>query len=136
MSLCLDETFVYPAVLLPVCLSVCLKSLTLSCLSCPAPLSTFISTYSSAFQFISLLPVPPISTTVCFLGWIFPAWLSDFERFHPVYPAHGLINRKDTKTKCRLYWCLIEFIDRRYSQSVQSVCRQYSICLGMGGGGC
>jgi hypothetical protein len=24
---------------------------------------------------------------------------------------------KDTKTKCRLYWCLKEFIDRRYSQS-------------------
>ncbi len=24
---------------------------------------------------------------------------------------HGLINYKDTKTKCRLCWCLIEFID-------------------------
>ena len=24
---------------------------------------------------------------------------------------HGLINYKDTKSKCRLYWCLIEFID-------------------------
>ncbi len=24
---------------------------------------------------------------------------------------------KDTKTKCRLYWCIIEFIDWRYSQS-------------------
>ena len=23
---------------------------------------------------------------------------------------HGLINYKDTKTKCRLFWCLIEFI--------------------------
>jgi hypothetical protein len=23
---------------------------------------------------------------------------------------HGLINYKDTKTKCRLYWYLIEFI--------------------------
>jgi hypothetical protein len=29
---------------------------------------------------------------------------------------NGLINYKDTKTKCRLYWCLIEFIDWRYSQ--------------------
>ncbi len=24
---------------------------------------------------------------------------------------HGLINYKDTKTKCRLYWCLIQFRD-------------------------
>jgi hypothetical protein len=31
--------------------------------------------------------------------------------------SHGLINDKDTKTKCCLYWCLIEFIDWRYSQS-------------------
>ncbi len=31
--------------------------------------------------------------------------------------GHGLINYKDTKTKCRLYWCFIEFIDWRYSQS-------------------
>jgi hypothetical protein len=31
--------------------------------------------------------------------------------------SHGLINHKDTKTKCRFYWCLIEFIDRIYSQS-------------------
>ncbi len=31
--------------------------------------------------------------------------------------SHGLITYKDTKTKCRLYWRLIEFIDRRYSQS-------------------
>ncbi len=30
---------------------------------------------------------------------------------------HGLINYKDTTTKCRLYWCLIEFIDWRYSRS-------------------
>jgi hypothetical protein len=30
---------------------------------------------------------------------------------------HGPINYKDTKTKCRLYWCLIEFIDWRYSLS-------------------
>ncbi len=30
---------------------------------------------------------------------------------------HGLINHKDTKTKCRLYLCLSEFIDLRYSQS-------------------
>ncbi len=30
---------------------------------------------------------------------------------------HELINCKDTKTKCRLYWCFIEFIDWRYSQS-------------------
>ncbi len=30
---------------------------------------------------------------------------------------HGLNNYKDTKPKCRLYWCLIEFIDWRYSQS-------------------
>jgi len=27
--------------------------------------------------------------------------------------GHGLINYKDTKTKCRLYWCLKEFIDWR-----------------------
>jgi hypothetical protein len=31
-------------------------------------------------------------------------------------PSHGLINYKDPKTKCRLYWCLIEIIDWRYSQ--------------------
>ncbi len=30
---------------------------------------------------------------------------------------HGLINYKDTKTKCRLYWRLIQFIDWRKSQS-------------------
>ncbi len=30
---------------------------------------------------------------------------------------HGLINFKDTKTKCWFYWCLIEFIDWRYCQS-------------------
>jgi hypothetical protein len=29
--------------------------------------------------------------------------------------SHGLINYKDTKTKCRLYRCLIGFIDWRYS---------------------
>ncbi len=28
-----------------------------------------------------------------------------------------VINYKDTKSKCRLYWCLIEIIDWRYSQS-------------------
>ncbi len=42
--------------------------------------------------------------------------------FFPHHPLllprdHGLINYKDTKTKCRLYWCLKEFIDWRYSQS-------------------
>ncbi len=31
--------------------------------------------------------------------------------------SHRLINHKDTKTKSRLYWCLIEFIVWRYSQS-------------------
>jgi hypothetical protein len=31
--------------------------------------------------------------------------------------VHELINFKDATTKCRLYWCLIEFIDWRYSQS-------------------
>ncbi len=30
---------------------------------------------------------------------------------------HGLINYKETKTKGRLYWCFIEFIDWRYSKS-------------------
>jgi hypothetical protein len=34
-----------------------------------------------------------------------------------VMDLHGLINYKDTNTKCRLYWCLIEFLDWRYSQS-------------------
>jgi hypothetical protein len=29
---------------------------------------------------------------------------------------HGLIIYKDTKPKCRLYWCLIQFVDWRYSQ--------------------
>ncbi len=33
---------------------------------------------------------------------------------------YELINYKDTKTKCRLYWCLIEFMDWRYSQSSQA----------------
>jgi hypothetical protein len=27
--------------------------------------------------------------------------------------THGLVNYKDTKTQCRLYWCLIVFIDWR-----------------------
>jgi hypothetical protein len=32
------------------------------------------------------------------------------------YRIHGLYNYRDTKTNCRLYWCLIlEFIDWRYS---------------------
>ncbi len=31
--------------------------------------------------------------------------------------GHGLINFKNTKTKCRICWCLIEFRDWRYSQS-------------------
>ncbi len=31
--------------------------------------------------------------------------------------GHRLINYKNTETKCLLYWCLIEFIDCRYSQS-------------------
>ncbi len=35
----------------------------------------------------------------------------------PPPPPHGLINYKDTKTKCRLYWCLIEFIVWRNSES-------------------
>ncbi len=30
---------------------------------------------------------------------------------------HGQINYKETKTKCRLYMCFIEFIDWRYSQT-------------------
>jgi hypothetical protein len=28
-----------------------------------------------------------------------------------MHDQHGLINYKDTKTKYRRYWCLIEFID-------------------------
>ncbi len=32
--------------------------------------------------------------------------------------GHGLSNYKDTTTKCRLHWCLIEFIDWRHSQHV------------------
>ncbi len=31
--------------------------------------------------------------------------------------THRLINYKDTKTKCRLYCCFLEFITWRYSQS-------------------
>ncbi len=34
-----------------------------------------------------------------------------------VEQIHGLINYKNTKTKCRIYWGLIEFIDWRYSHS-------------------
>ncbi len=35
----------------------------------------------------------------------------------PLYTQrHGLAKYKDTKTKCRLYWCLIEFIDWRNGQ--------------------
>ncbi len=34
--------------------------------------------------------------------------------------SHGLINFKDTKTKSRLHWRLIELIDWRYSQSCWS----------------
>jgi hypothetical protein len=47
-------------------------------------------------------------------------WLSVHMSFDPSRPLgrpQGLINYEDTKTKCRLYWCLIEFIDWRYSQS-------------------
>jgi hypothetical protein len=38
-------------------------------------------------------------------------------RRRAVYCKLGLINYKDTKTKCRLYWRLVEFIEWRYSQS-------------------
>ncbi len=31
--------------------------------------------------------------------------------------SHKLFNYKDTRTKNRFYWCSIEFIDQRYSQS-------------------
>jgi hypothetical protein len=30
--------------------------------------------------------------------------------------SHLLINYKDTNPKFRLYWCLIEFVEWRYSQ--------------------
>ncbi len=33
------------------------------------------------------------------------------------YLQHGLITIKTPNPKCRLYWCLREFIDWRYSQS-------------------
>jgi hypothetical protein len=33
------------------------------------------------------------------------------------YGTIDLITRKTPNSKCRLYWCLIEFIDWRYSQS-------------------
>ncbi len=39
------------------------------------------------------------------------------------------IYKKSPNPKCRLYWCLIEFIDRRYSQScwyIQSVMLVFS----------
>jgi hypothetical protein len=38
---------------------------------------------------------------------------------------HGGRNYKDTNPKCRLHWCLIKFIDWRYSQS-QSVMLVFS----------
>jgi hypothetical protein len=47
-----------------------------------------------------------------------PVWLKSLQNF--VSKAHGLINYKDTKTKCCLYRCSIEFIDWRYSKSSQS----------------
>jgi hypothetical protein len=34
---------------------------------------------------------------------------------HKYCTDHGLINYEDPDPKCRLYWCLIEFIDWRYS---------------------
>ncbi len=33
--------------------------------------------------------------------------------------SHGLINDKDTKTKCRLYWCLKKFIDWRQAAMLE-----------------
>jgi hypothetical protein len=46
-------------------------------------------------------------------GWLLLAFLAtvlgNVMKMDP--KDYGLINYKDTKTKCRLYWCLIEFID-------------------------
>jgi hypothetical protein len=46
---------------------------------------------------------------------------------------HGRRNYKDTIPKCRLYWCLIEFIDRRYTVSHVGIfdpfCEQMAIYL-------
>ncbi len=39
-------------------------------------------------------------------------------------PCHGLINYEDTKTKCRLYWCLIV-----YRLEIQSVMLVFSTQL-------
>jgi hypothetical protein len=45
-----------------------------------------------------------------------------------IWLRNGLIYYNDTKTKCRLYWCLIEFIDWRYSQSCRYFRPSFANC--------
>ncbi len=59
-------------------------------------------------NFIRLIETQVISGTVFFY---------ESTSFHVDQYPHGLINYKDTKTKCRLYWCSIEFKDWRYVRS-------------------
>jgi hypothetical protein len=102
MSLCLDETFVYPSVPLPVCLSQVPHSI-MPIVSLPT-INIYLSPYFCLSVHIPCQTASAAYLYCLFLRLDFPC-LADFEPFPPVYPAHGLINNKDTKPKCRLYWC-------------------------------
>jgi hypothetical protein len=50
---------------------------------------------------------------------VFLKWkkLNEIKQLTEYYPLrHGQITIKTPDPKCRLYWCLMEFIDWRYSQ--------------------
>ncbi len=59
---------------------------------------------------------PDVDYDVLHEGDFWGGWLCAGCRLTMTY-VHGLINYKETKTECRLYWCLLEFIDWEYSQS-------------------
>jgi hypothetical protein len=60
-------------------------------------------------------PPPALGETVICLIYVVLAQLL-YTTTMQEHKDNGLIKYKDTKTKCRLYWCLIEFLDCRYSQ--------------------
>jgi hypothetical protein len=76
----------------------------------------------SVYQYVLYLHIiSPVFLLINILIEIFLLASSSFQNIQRQYRVgrrHRLINYKeDIKTKCHLYWCLIEFIDWRYSQS-------------------
>ncbi len=99
------------------CLSVCSPSCLSVRLSVSSPSLFIVFHRPPHYEHLSLslhllpfssYPVPTASAAFLFCLFLrldFPC-LAAFEPFPPVCRAHGLINNKDTKPKCRLYWCL------------------------------